>query len=275
MTNIYDNDPITVYCCETALPLFQLDDNTIAYYQQIDPSGKVLERHLTFGYRHPAIRTVKDGYFRLADTCPVVFLCWLMHKFITLPTSIYPLESYDNLIARSVISAQLSDYYDNGQIDDNLYDSIVSTLQAVPFIDDKTDCTIPLQSPSISVPDIEFLLERVRTATAKKDAKDITKAISQYRVSESVHKASKLLYLYWNQSSTGDYKDSPKAKIHKEVSRRIKTITSLDLIDPFGLDGSRFLLSGSSSKPIDKSKAEAASNALSLLASMIITKNNS
>lgn len=277
---LYDMDSIPVYCYETAFKLFDLDDNTVAYYQTIDPSGTMLERHLAMGYRHPAIRSVKNGYYQLAECYPTLFLCWLMHKFITLPVAQYPLESYVNLQARASISSQLVHLYESEQIDDVLFQDIISTLQAVPFVEDKTDATIRLQSPLISLSDIQFLLERVRTATNRLNAKEVALAISQYRISESKHRASQLLYLYWNQSSTGDYRDSPKAHIRKEVNRRIKQISALDLLDPFGMDGSKFLLEASvgslaSGVTVDREKATAASNALAALASLFPVKEKS
>ena len=128
MNSIYDKDPLTVYCYLTALPLFELDDNTIAYYQTLDPSGTRLEKLLATGYTHPATRFLKDGYFRLAETCPSIFLCWLLHKFITLPVAQYPLETYATLEARALISQDIIGYYESDLITDELIENLINTL---------------------------------------------------------------------------------------------------------------------------------------------------
>lgn len=273
-STIYDREQLTVYCYLTALPLFQLDDNTIAYYQSIDPSGKNLEHLLATGYTHPATRFLKDGYFRLAETCPSIFLCWLLHKFITLPVAAYPLESYTALEARATISQDIVSYYESDLITDELVDNLIHTLQAVPFIHNKAACTIPLPSPtSLKVSDIEMLIEKTRTEARKVETRDVVRILSSYQIDwKANNEIAEFLYRYWNNSWTGDYKDSPRAKIRKEVTRRTRVITALDLIDPFPY-ATEHLLSAPTkpATPYNQSKAENASNALLALASLLST----
>jgi hypothetical protein len=273
-STIYDKEPLTVYCYLTALPLFELDDNTIAYYQSLDPSGKNLEHLLATGYTHPATRFLKDGYFRLAETCPSIFLCWLLHKFITLPVATYPLETYTTLEARATISQDIISYYEADLITDELVDNLISTLQAVPFIHNKAACTISLSDPtSLKVSDIEMLIEKTRTEARKVETRDVIRILSSYQIDwKANNEVAEFLYRYWNNSWTGDYKDSPRAKIRKEVTRRTRVITALDLIDPFPY-ATEHLLS-SQPKPTvqyNQRKAENASNALLALASLLST----
>lgn len=272
MTSIYDKDPLTVYCYLTALPLFQLDDNTIAYYQAVDPSGIRLEKLLATGYTHPATKFLKDGYFRLAETCPSIFLCWLLHKFITLPVDQYPLESYTTLEARATISQDIIGYYESDLITDELIDNLVCTLQAVPFVHNKAACTIPLASPdSLKVSDIEMLIEKTRTEARKVETRDVIRILSNYQIDwKANNETAEFLYRYWNNSWTGDYRDSPRAKIRKEVTRRTRVITALDLIDPFPYATESLLAAQpKSTVQFNQRKAENASNALLALANLL------
>lgn len=272
MNSIYDKDPLTVYCYLTALPLFQLDDNTIAYYQSLDPSGIRLEKLLATGYTHPATRFLKDGYFRLAETCPSIFLCWLLHKFITLPVSQYPLESYSTLEARATISQDIIGYYESDLITDELIENLINTLQAVPFVHNKAACTIQLPDPtSLKVSDIEMLIEKTRTEARKVETRDVIRILSNYQIDwKANNDVAEFLYRYWNNSWTGDYRDSPRVKIRKEVTRRTRVITALDLIDPFPY-ATENLLSAQPKPTVqyNQSKAENASNALLALASLL------
>jgi hypothetical protein len=271
-STIYDKEPLTVYCYLTALPLFELDDNTIAYYQSLDPSGKNLEHLLATGYTHPATRFLKDGYFRLAETCPSIFLCWLLHKFITLPVAQFPLESYSTLEARATISQDIISYYEADLITDELVDNLISTMQAVPFIHNKAACTISLSDPtSLKVSDIEMLIEKTRTEARKVETRDVIRILSNYQIDwKANNEVAEFLYRYWNNSWTGDYKDSPRAKIRKEVTRRTRVITALDLIDPFPY-ATEHLLSAQPKPTVqyNQRKAENASNALLALASLL------
>ena len=271
-SNIYDKDPLTVYCYLTALPLFDLDDNTIAYYQTLDPSGTRLEKLLATGYTHPATKFLKDGYFRLAETCPSIFLCWLLHKFITLPVAQYPLETYSTLEARALISQDIIGYYESDLITDELIENLINTLQAVPFVNNKAACTIPLTSPtSLKVSDIEMLIEKTRTEARKVETRDVIRILSNYQIDwKANNEIAEFLYRYWNNSWTGDYRDSPRAKIRKEVTRRTRVITALDLIDPFPYATENLL--SAPPKPIvqyNQRKAENASNALLALANLL------
>ena len=271
-STIYDKEQLTVYCYLTALPLFQLDDNTIAYYQSLDPSGKNLEHLLATGYTHPATRFLKDGYFRLAETCPSIFLCWLLHKFITLPVTTYPLETYTTLEARATISQDIIGYYESDLITDELIENLINTLQAVPFVNNKAACTIPLSDPtSLKVSDIEMLVEKTRTEARKVETRDVVRILSNYQIDwKANNETAEFLYRYWNNSWTGDYQDSPRAKIRKEVTRRTRVITALDLIDPFPY-ATEHLLAAPPKPTItyNQSKAENASNALLALASLL------
>jgi len=272
MTSIYDKDPLTVYCYLTALPLFELDDNTIAYYQSLDPSGTRLEKLLATGYTHPATRFLKDGYFHLAETCPSIFLCWLLHKFITLPVAQYPLESYTALEARALVSQDIIGYYESDLITDELIENLINTLQAVPFVNNKAACTIQLSDPSsLRVSDIEMLIEKTRTEARKVETRDVIRILSNYQIDwKANNEIAEFLYRYWNNSWTGDYRDSPRAKIRKEVTRRTRVITALDLIDPFPY-ATESLLSATPKATVqyNQSKAENASNALLALANLL------
>lgn len=272
MNSIYDKEQLTVYCYLTALPLFELDDNTIAYYQSLDPSGRDLERLLATGYTHPATRFLKDGYFHLAETCPSIFLCWLLHKFITLPVTTYPLETYSTLEARATISQDIIGYYESDMITDELIENLINTLQAVPFVHNKAACTIPLTSPtSLKVSDIEMLVEKTRTEARKVETRDVIRILSNYQIDwKANNETAEFLYRYWNNSWTGDYKDSPRAKIRKEVTRRTRIITALDLIDPFPYATENLLTAPPKpTAPYNQRKAESASNALLALASLL------
>lgn len=271
-STIYNKEPLTVYCYLTALPLFELDDNTIAYYQSLDPSGRDLERLLATGYTHPATRFLKDGYFHLAETCPSIFLCWLLHKFITLPVTAYPLETYSTLEARATISQDIIGYYEADLITDELIENLINTLQAVPFVHNKAACTIPLASPdSLKVSDIEMLVEKTRTEARKVETRDVIRILSNYQIDwKANNETAEFLYRYWNNSWTGDYRDSPRAKIRKEVTRRTRIITALDLIDPFPYATENLLSAPPKpTAPYNQSKAESASNALLALASLL------
>lgn len=271
-SSIYDREQLTVYCYHTALPLFQLDDNTIAYYKAMDPSGTQLERLLATGYTHPATRFLKDGYFHLAECCPSIFLCWLLHKFITLPVSDYPLESYSALEARASVSQDIIGYYESDLITDELIENLINTMQAVPFVHNKAACTIPLTSPtSLKVSDIEMLIEKTRTEARKVETRDVIRILSSCQVDwKANNDVAEFLYRYWNSSWTGNYKDSPRAKIRKEVTRRTRIITALDLIDPFPYATEELLTAPPKPTPqYNQHKAESASNALLALASLL------
>ena len=272
MNSIYDKDPLTAYCYLTAIPLFELDDNTIAYYKALDPSGIQLEKLLATGYTHPATRFLKDGYFHLAETCPAIFLCWLLHKFITLPVEQYPLESYSALEARASVSQDIIGYYESDLITDELIENLINTLQAVPFINNKAACTIQLPSPtSLKVSDIDMLIEKTRTEARKVETRDVIRILSSYQIDwKANNDIAEFLYRYWNNSWTGSYKDSPRAKIRKEVTRRTRIITALDLIDPFPYATENLLtVPPKPTVQYNQSKAENASNALLALASLL------
>ena len=126
-----NNERIFCYCCSTGLRLFELDDNTIAYINECDPSGKMLAT-IASQQKHPALMAFKNDWGKLADYCPHVFLCYLLHKFIVIPNC--QRETYAYVKAMGQVSDSIVDMYEQDIIDDKRIVSMLEHLVLVPVI---------------------------------------------------------------------------------------------------------------------------------------------
>lgn len=118
-------DPIPVLCPDTGLQLGELDDNTVSYLMELDPSGSTLARVAT-QRRHPALCAIRNDWSLLADTCPVVYLCALLMRFVHFPS--VPRESFEWAMAQHQIALDIEAMYEDGTISDA---DIVSITEAL------------------------------------------------------------------------------------------------------------------------------------------------
>ena len=114
---IEKDEKIYCYCCSTGLKLYEMDDNTIAYINECDPSGHMLAM-IASQQKHPALSAFRQDWGRLADCCPHVFLCFLLHKFIVIPN--VQRETYAYVKAMGQVSDSIVQMYEQDIIDDKV-----------------------------------------------------------------------------------------------------------------------------------------------------------
>lgn len=118
-------EPIPILCPDTGLQLGELDDGTTAYLLELDASGSMLARIAT-QRRHPALCAMRNDWSLLADTCPVVYLCALLMRFVHFPN--VPRESFAWAVAQHDIAMDIEAMYEDGTISDS---DIVSITEAL------------------------------------------------------------------------------------------------------------------------------------------------
>ena len=107
--------PVPILCPDTGLQLGELDDGTVAYLLELDASGSTLARIAT-QRRHPALCAIRNDWSLLADTCPVVYLCALLMRFVHFPS--VPRESFAWAEAQHDIAMDIEAMYEDGTISD-------------------------------------------------------------------------------------------------------------------------------------------------------------
>lgn len=118
-------EPVPILCPDTGLQLGELDDGTTAYLLELDASGSTLARIAT-QRRHPALCAIRNDWSLLADTCPVVYLCALLMRFVHFPG--VPKESFSWAQAQHNIAMDIEAMYEDGTISDG---DIVSITEAL------------------------------------------------------------------------------------------------------------------------------------------------
>ena len=116
---------VPILCPDTGLQLGELDDGTVAYLLELDASGSMLARIAT-QRRHPALCAMRNDWSLLADTCPVVYLCALLMRFVHFPG--VPRESFAWAEAQHDIAMDIEAMYEDGTISD---EDIVSITEAL------------------------------------------------------------------------------------------------------------------------------------------------
>lgn len=124
-TYIASGEPVPILCPDTGLQLGELDDGTTAYLLELDASGSTLARIAT-QRRHPALCAIRNDWSLLADTCPVVYLCALLMRFVHFPN--VPRESFAWAMAQHDIAMDIEAMYEDGSISDA---DIVSITEAL------------------------------------------------------------------------------------------------------------------------------------------------
>lgn len=127
---------VPILCPDTGLQLGELDDGTVAYLLELDPSGSTLARVAT-QRRHPALCAIRNDWSLLADTCPVVYLCALLMRFVHFPN--VPRESFSWAVAQHDIAMDIEAMYEDGTISD---EDIVSITEALAL-------TCIMESPAL------------------------------------------------------------------------------------------------------------------------------
>ena len=117
--------PVPILCPDTGLQLGELDDGTTAYLLELDASGSTLARVAT-QRRHPALCAIRNDWSLLADTCPVVYLCALLMRFVHFPN--VPRESFSWACAQHDIAQCITALYESDSISDG---DIVSITEAL------------------------------------------------------------------------------------------------------------------------------------------------
>ena len=117
--------PVPILCPDTGLQLGELDDGTTAYLLELDASGSTLARIAT-QRRHPALCAIRNDWSLLADTCPVVYLCALLMRFVHFPG--VPKESFSWAQAQHDIAQCITALYESDGISDG---DIVSITEAL------------------------------------------------------------------------------------------------------------------------------------------------
>lgn len=221
--DIYLSDNPWVYCNETGLALFQLDDNTVAYYQTIDPSGKML-RTVCSQYRHPAIIAVKDNYWALAESCPAIFLCWLLFKYIHL--TYVPRESYEYAVEMNKVSQAIINLYEQDILDDDYIAGLLETLTTTVIVEDRALLSIKLDSPSITKRNIDTLQDNVTALLELMPKATIAKALSSYWV--DTHQYIPTLGAMYGVKDT----HTERAKtLRRAVKSKVRLVLTEDNID--------------------------------------------
>lgn len=133
---IASGEPVPILCPDTGLQLGELDDGTVAYLLELDASGSTLARVAT-QRRHPALCAIRNDWSLLADTCPVVYLCALLMRFVHFPN--VPRESFSWAAAQHDIAMDIEAMYEDGTISD---EDIVSITEALAL-------TCIIESPAL------------------------------------------------------------------------------------------------------------------------------
>lgn len=118
-------EPVPILCPDTGLLLGELDDGTTAYLLELDASGSTLARIAT-QRRHPALCAISNDWSLLADTCPVVYLCALLMRFVHFPG--VPRESFAWAVAQHDIAECIEALYESDDITER---DIVSITEAL------------------------------------------------------------------------------------------------------------------------------------------------
>lgn len=118
-------EPVPILCPDTGLLLGELDDGTTAYLLELDASGSTLARIAT-QRRHPALCAIRNDWSLLADTCPVVYLCALLMRFVHFPG--VPRESFAWAVAQHDIAECIEALYESDDITER---DIVSITEAL------------------------------------------------------------------------------------------------------------------------------------------------
>lgn len=118
-------EPVPILCPDSGLQLGELDDGTVAYLLELDASGSVLARIAT-QRRHPALCAIRNDWSLLADTCPVVYLCALLMRFVHFPN--VPRESFAWAVAQNDIARCITGLYESEAITER---DIVSITEAL------------------------------------------------------------------------------------------------------------------------------------------------
>lgn len=118
-------EPVPILCPDTGLLLGELDDGTTAYLLELDASGSTLARIAT-QRRHPALCAIRNDWSLLADTCPVVYLCALLMRFVHFPS--VPRESFAWAVAQHDIAECIEALYESDDITER---DIVSITEAL------------------------------------------------------------------------------------------------------------------------------------------------
>lgn len=133
-------EPVPIICPDTGLILGELDDGTVAYLLELDPSGSTLARVAT-QRRHPALCAIRNDWSLLADTCPVVYLCALLMRFVHFPN--VPRESFSWAAAQHDIAMYIEAMYEDGTISDEDIVAITEALALTCIIESPTLGTRP------------------------------------------------------------------------------------------------------------------------------------
>ena len=121
---LYDLDTIPVYCAQTGTYLGALDDNTIAYYQRIDPTGSLLDTTLC-GYTHPSLLAYRAAsYTDYWEICPTQFLSFLLGKTCTFTN--VPRQSWLWTERLHRLHLALTAAWEDDRIDDELCSRIIA-----------------------------------------------------------------------------------------------------------------------------------------------------
>ena len=118
-------EPVPILCPDTGLLLGELDDGTTAYLLELDASGSTLARIAT-QRRHPALCAIRNDWSLLADTCPVVYLCALLMRFVHFPS--VPRESFAWAVAQHDIAECIEALYESEALTER---DIVSITEAL------------------------------------------------------------------------------------------------------------------------------------------------
>lgn len=117
--------PVPILCPDTGLQLGELDDGTTAYLLELDATGSTLTRVAT-QRRHPALCAMRNDWSLLADTCPVVYLCALLMRFVHFPS--VPRESFSWALAQRDIAQCISHMYESEALSDTDLVAITEAL---------------------------------------------------------------------------------------------------------------------------------------------------
>lgn len=121
---LYTLDSIPVYCAQTGTYLGSLDDNTIAYYQRIDPSGSLLDTTLC-GYTHPSLLAYRTAsYMDYWEICPTQFLSFLLGKTCTFTN--VPRQSWLWTDRLHRLHLALTAAWEDDRIDDELCSRLIA-----------------------------------------------------------------------------------------------------------------------------------------------------
>lgn len=121
---LYTLDSIPVYCAQTGTYLGTLDDNTIAYYQRIDPSGSLLDTTLC-GYTHPSLLAYRAAsYIDYWEICPTQFLSFLLGKTCTFTN--VPRQTWLWTERLHRLHAALTAAWEDDRIDDELCSRLIA-----------------------------------------------------------------------------------------------------------------------------------------------------